>query len=123
MGRGDLLEALQPLDVGLQRLAAGAGAAAADRVGRLGQHRFEGPGLDLVVVGLDGVDDVRVLAVLAGDVRADDRVAALDLVGEGLADVVQEGAALDEDGVQPSSLAMMPPRWADSIRCPSTFWP
>ena len=77
VARGDLLEALQPLDVGLERLAPGAGPAAADRVGGLGEHRLDGARLDLVVVRLDGVDDVLVLAVAAGELGADDRVRAL----------------------------------------------
>ena len=53
-------------------------------------------GCDLVVVGLDGVRDGLGLAVLAQQLGADDGVAALDLVGERLADVVQERAALDQ---------------------------
>ena len=59
----DLLEALESLDVVLERLPRAPGPAAADRVGRLGEHRLERARLDLVVVGLDGVDDVVVLAV------------------------------------------------------------
>ena len=48
------------------------------------------------MVRLDGVGDRLVLAVLAQQLGADDGVAALDLVGERLADVVQERAALDQ---------------------------
>ena len=99
--RGDLLEALQPLDVHFQRLAARAGAAAAHRVGRLGEHGLDGADLDLVVVRLDRVHHVVGLAVLAGDLRADQRVAALDLVGERLADVVQHRAPLEQQRVHP----------------------
>ena len=96
LGERDLLQPLQPLDVGLERLPAGAGPAAADRVGGLGQHRLDRAHLDLVVVRLDGVHHVLGLAVPAGDLRADQRVAALHLVGQGLADVVQHGAALHQ---------------------------
>src|SRR5215469_343968 len=81
LGR-DLLEALQPLDVHLKRLAPGAGPAAADRVRGLGEHGLDGAHLHLVVMGLDRVHHVVGLAVFAGDLRADQRVAALDLVGE-----------------------------------------
>src|SRR5215213_10322650 len=66
---GDLLEALQALDVGLEGLAAGAGPAAGDGVGGLGE------------LGPDG------------------GVRSLDLVGEGLADVVEEPAALGQGHV------------------------
>src|SRR6201995_2590201 len=91
---------LQPLDVGLQRLAPGPGAATADRIGGLGQYRFDRAGLDLVVVGLDRVHHVVRFAVPAGDLRPDQRVAALDLVGERLADVGQHRAPLHQAGVQ-----------------------
>jgi hypothetical protein len=120
---GDLLEALEPLDVGLERLPAEHPVAAADRVGGLGQHRFERAHLDLVVVGLDGVHDVLVLAVAACDLGADDRVAALHLVGERLADVVQQRAALHQGRVQPQLARHHPARWALSTRCLRTFWP
>src|ERR1700761_6890456 len=100
VGDGDLLQPLQPLDVGLQRLPPGPGPPAADRGGGVGQHGFDGAGLDLVVVGLDRVDDVVSLAVTPGDLGPDQRVAALDLVGQGLADVVQQRAALHQSSVQ-----------------------
>ena len=51
-------------------------------------------GLHVAVVGLDGVDDFLGLLILAGDVDADGHVAALDLVVDGLADIVQEAGAL-----------------------------
>src|ERR1700742_2607413 len=79
---GDLLQPLQPLDVGLQRLAPGPGPAAADRVGRLGQHRFDRARLDLVVVRLNRVHHVVRLTVAPGNLRPDQGVTALDLVGE-----------------------------------------
>ena len=53
------------------------------------------------MVRLDRVHDVFGLAVLAGDVGADQRVAALDLVRERLADVVQERAPLDQRRIEP----------------------
>src|SRR6202034_2100837 len=97
---GYLLEALQALDVHLKRLAARTRAAAADRIRGLGQHRLDRAHLDLVVVRLDGVHHVVGLAVTAGDLRADQRVAALDLVGQRLADVVQHRAAPQQHRVE-----------------------
>ena len=89
---GDLLDPLQPLHVRLEALPAGTRPAAGAGVRGLGQHRLDRLRRDLVVVRLDRVHDVLALAVLAGQVGADQRVAALDLVGERLADVVQERA-------------------------------
>ena len=51
------------------------------------------------MVRLDAVHDVVGLAVLAGEFGADDGVRALRLVGQCLADVVQERAAVDDGGV------------------------
>ena len=56
-------------------------------------------GLHVAVVGLDGVDDFFRLLVLAGDVDADGHVAALDLVVDGLAEIVQETGALGQGNV------------------------
>ena len=99
MGAGDLLQALQALDVHLERLTARARAAAAYRVRGLREHRLDGADLHLVVVRLDGVHHVLRLTVAAGDLGPDQRVAALDLVGEGLADVVQHRAAPQQQRV------------------------
>ena len=90
---GDLLEVAQALDVLLERLAAGARAGAGERVGGLDDHGLDGLRLDLVVVGLHRVRDGLGLAVAAGQVAADERVRALDLVADGLADVVQQRGA------------------------------
>src|ERR1700761_1520032 len=100
VGVGDLLQPLQPLDVGLQRLTPGPGPAPADRVGGLGQHGLDGAGLDLVVVSLDRVHHVLGFAVPAGDLAPDQRVAGFNLVGQGLADVVQHRTALHQASVQ-----------------------
>src|SRR4051794_29807610 len=87
---GGVLEVARALAVLLERLAAGAGARARERVGGLDDHGLDGLGLHLVVVGLHRVGHRLGLAVLAGEVAADERVRALDLVRDGLADVVQE---------------------------------
>ncbi len=52
------------------------------------------------MVAGDGVGDDFVFALLAGERAADDRVAALDLVADGLADVVQQARAPGEAHVQ-----------------------
>src|SRR5690606_8947062 len=106
---GDLLQPLHALDVRLQRLPARPRAAAADGVGGLRDDRLDGPALGLRVVRLDGVHDVLVLAVPAGELRADQRVAALDLVGQRLADVVQQRAPLGDVHREPQ-LARHDPR-------------
>ena len=88
---GDVLQPLQPLDVDLEALPARPRTAAADRVGRLGQDGLHRARLDLVVMRLNGVHDVGVLAVPTGKVGTDLGMGSLGLVGECLADVVQEG--------------------------------
>ena len=88
-----LLELAQALDVVLERLAARARAGAGERVGGLDDDRLDGLRLDLVVVGLHRVRDRLGLAVAAGEVAADERVRALDLVRDRLADVVQQRGA------------------------------
>ena len=90
MASRDLLDVPQPLDVLLQRVASGARARAGHRVGSLDDDRLDRSRLDLVVMGLHRVRDRLGLAVAAGDVGADQRVRALDLVAHRLADVVQE---------------------------------
>ena len=94
MGVGDLLELLEALDVVLCGLATGAGTRGRDGVGGLDQNVEDGVGVDVGVVRLDRVDDLGALAVAAGEVGADHGVRALDLVVDGLADVVKEAGAL-----------------------------
>src|SRR5919198_5256659 len=89
VARADLLQALEPLDVGLQALAPRPRPAARDPVGDLRDHRLDRSLLDLAVVRLDAVDDLWGLLHPPGDLGPDDRVRALDLVGDRLADVVQ----------------------------------
>src|SRR4249920_539882 len=101
VARADLLEALEALDVGLQALAAGPRAAARDSVGDLRDHRVDRPLLDLAVVGLDAVDDLGRFLHPPGDLGADDRMRALDLVRYRLADVVEQRTALGDRRVDP----------------------
>ena len=76
------------------------GRAARHGVGRLHEHVEHAVGLHVVVVRLDGMHDLRALAETAGEVGADDRMAALDLVVDGLAQVVQEPRTLGGNGIK-----------------------
>src|SRR5438093_1280577 len=86
-------EVLEPLDVALEHLAPRPGTGPGERVGGVDERRQDGLRAHLLVVGRDGVHDLRRLAVLAGDLAADDRVRSFHLVGERLADVVQQRGA------------------------------
>ncbi len=87
---GDLLEPLQPAHVGLDRFAARTRPGGRDRIGGLHQDRGERARLDLVVMGLDGVHDGRVLAEPPADLGADHGMRTAEFVADGLADVVEE---------------------------------
>src|SRR6266545_3999347 len=100
VGGADLLQPLQALDVGLQALPPRSGSPARDAVGDLGQDGLDRPLLHLAVVGLDTVHDLGRLPQPAGDLRPDDGVGPLDLVGHRLADVVQQRAPLGYPLVQ-----------------------
>ena len=93
---GDGLEVLEPLDVGVHRLAAGARPRGADGVGDLDDRRLQAGVFDLLVVGGDRVDDLGRQVVALGDRGADGGVRALDLVVDRLADVVEEAAHLGD---------------------------
>src|SRR5215211_1187150 len=90
---GDRLELVKPLDVLLERLAAGARAGAGQGVHDLHDHRLDGLQLHLVVVRLHGVGHGLALLVAPGQLAADERVGPFDLVRDGLADVVQQRSA------------------------------
>jgi len=67
--------------VSLEALPPGTGPGAADRIDDLDQDRLDRTRFDLVVMRLDGVDDVGVLSVPAREVGADERVRPLVLMG------------------------------------------
>ena len=90
VARGERLEVAQPRHVVLERVATSAGPGAREGVGRLHDHRLDRAWLDLVVMGLDRVGDGLALAVAAGQAGADQRMGALHLVVDRLADVVQQ---------------------------------
>ena len=94
MGIGDLLELLEALDVVLGRLAAGTRACSGDGIGCLDKHIEDCIRLDVCVVCLDSMDDLRLLAVAAGKVCTDDGMRAFHLMVDGLADVMQESCTL-----------------------------
>lgn len=60
------------------------------------------------MVRLDGVDHLAVLLVLAADVHADLDMAALDLVVQGLADVMQQAGAAGHGDVDPQLAGQQP---------------
>src|SRR6188472_3559142 len=92
--RRDLLECGEPLDVVLETLTPGTGTRRRDRVRRDQEHRLDRLRLNLVVVRLDRVHDPVRFAVAPRQLRGDEGVRAVDLVGHRLADVVQERGTL-----------------------------
>src|SRR5450830_775125 len=93
---GDALQRLEPLDVVLERLAAGAGPRRGDGVGGLHKDGLDSLRLDVLVVRLDGVAHALRLAVLLAELLRDVGVRTVDLVVDGLADVVQQAGALGD---------------------------
>src|SRR5258706_1484629 len=98
---GDRLEVLEALDVRVHRLAASARSGRADRVGDLDDRRLDAGVFDLLMVGADRVHDLRGEVVALGDRGADRGVRALDLVVDGLADVVEQPGGLGDLDVGP----------------------
>ena len=114
----DALQLFQTLDVVLDVLAACARTGGGNRVGCLNQAGYNGLGLDVAVVRLDGVDDRRGLLVLLGEIYADLDMAALNLMVDRLADVMQQTcAACRNRRPRPSSLAIIPAICATSMEC------
>src|SRR5689334_21394176 len=93
VARRDLLEAFESLHVRLERLAPRTGSRSGDRVGRLDENGDLALVRHVVVMGGDAVHDERVLAVLGCHLHAKLNVRPLVLVGEYLADVVEQCAA------------------------------
>ncbi len=86
----DLLQLLQPLDVSLQRFAASARAGRRDGVCGDEQQRLHCLWLLVVVMSSHCMHDRGGHPVPLQQVCADHRMRALDLVVDGLADVVQQ---------------------------------
>ena len=87
---GDLLQLFQALDIVLQVLPPGAGTGSGNGVGRLDQAGHQGLALHVVVVCLDGVDDVLLLPVLPAELHTQGHMGALHLMVHSLADIVQQ---------------------------------
>src|SRR5579875_1337833 len=98
----DPFEVLEALGVALEDLPTGSGAGPRERIGRIDQRGEDRLGLHLLVMRRDRVHDLRRLPVLARDLAPDDRMRALDLVGERLADIVEER--------RPPGLALVEPQ-------------
>ena len=90
-GHADLFEGLQALEVVLHGVAPRARPCGADGVGGCDEERLRAGVVVVVVLGDGGDDRLRHL-VLHGDIRPDLGVGTLDLVGQGLADVVEQPA-------------------------------
>src|SRR2546422_3081334 len=90
----DAFQLLEPLDVVRDDLAPRARAGRADGVGGRDERAHHRHGLDVTVVADDAVDDVLREPIALEELSADDGVRALDLVVDGLADVVQQPRAL-----------------------------
>ncbi len=119
----DAFEFFEALDVRLEDVASRAGPGRGDRIGGLDDHRLERRPVDVHVMRRHRHHHRFALAVLAQEVDAELEMRALHLAIDGLADVVQEGGADRDLGVEPDLLAMMPARRATSAECDRTFWP
>ena len=100
VGVGDFLKLLEALDIGVEGLLAGTRAGGRHGIRGLDEHVEDGVGLNVGMVRLDGVHDLRGFAETAREIGADDSVAALDLVVDGFAEVVQQAGALGGHGVR-----------------------
>jgi len=87
---GDLFELFEPLHVSLERFPARPWARSRDRVRGYQQERLDGVRFLVVVVCTHGVHDLSRNPVPLEQIRPDHRMRALDLVVDGLADVVEQ---------------------------------
>ena len=90
---GDLLELFKTLYVVLSRLSACARASSGNGVCRLDQNIKNGVGVDIGMVSLNGVDNLGALAIATGKIGSDNRVRALNLVVNSLAEVVKKAGS------------------------------
>ncbi|MPM14307.1 hypothetical protein SDC9_60669 [bioreactor metagenome] len=94
MAAGDFLQLLETLNVVLQILAPRAGPGRGNRVRSLHKASHHRMGLHVVVVGLDGMNDVFLLLVLSGKFHAQLHMGAFHLVVHGLAQIVKQARPL-----------------------------
>ena len=97
---GNLLELLKALDVALGRLATGAGTRSGNSIGSLDQNVEHRVGVDIGMMGLDCVDDNGLLAITAGKLGANHSMRTLNVVVDGLAQVMQKTRALGGHDIQ-----------------------
>ena len=100
VGVRNLLELLETLDVGLSALAASTRTSGGNGVS--GHHELikDGVGLNVCVVSLDSVYDLRALAITTGKIRADNGMRPLNLMVDRLADVMEKTSALGKRRVE-----------------------
>ena len=89
VGACDFLELLETFDVGIKRLLARARTCCGNGVGCLDDDVKHAVRLDIVMVGLDSVNDFRGFSETTSEVGTDYRMAAIDFTVDCLADVVQ----------------------------------
>ena len=97
---GNLLELLKTLDVVLCRLAAGTGTRSRNGICSLDQDVEHRVGVDIGMMGFDRVDDNGLLAITAGKLGANDSMRTLNIMVDGLAQVVQKTGALGGHNIQ-----------------------
>ena len=90
---GDVFQGFQPLEVELDGVAAGAGTRSADGVSRRDDESLDRPSV-VVVVLVDSGGYGRCEGVTPGNLLTELDVRTLELVGEGLADVVEQSTGL-----------------------------
>src|ERR1700682_6161191 len=93
---GDVLELLEPLDVGFQDLPAGAGPGGRERVRSVDEHGFQRTRLVVSVMALHAVDHGVALAEFLQDFAAELEMRPVHLAIDRLADVVEEAGALGD---------------------------
>ena len=95
----DLLKFLEALDVILSRLATSARTSGGNSVGGLNKNIKDAARLDIGMMRLNGMDNLRSLAIATGKISTDYGMRALNLMVNGLTEVVQQTSALVRDGI------------------------
>lgn len=90
----DLLELLKALDVILGGLATGARTGCRNGIAGLNENCKNGIRVDVAVMGLDSMDDNGLLAVTTGKIGADDGMGTLDIMVDGLSEVMKQTGTL-----------------------------
>lgn len=95
----DLLKFLETLDVILGRLATSARTSGRNSVSGLNKNIKDAARLDIGMMRLNGVDNLRSLTIATSKISADHCMGALNLMVNGLTKVVQQASALVRDGI------------------------